>query len=115
LLLYGEDIRPRIPRKPVTNHIRDLMHAVYPLLARVRGDPARLTFPLDYPDRAGIAYGYDARYRDDDDPQRTATKDLVTNVLAAANGLTLLRAQRYVGSGKKSDIPRQYAIWIGDE
>jgi predicted nucleotidyltransferase len=115
LLVYGEDIRPRIPRKPVANHIRDVMHALVPLLARVRGNPALLTFPLDYPDPAGMVYGYDARYSDSNDPQYTPTKDLVTNVLAAANALTLLTAQRYVGSGKKSDIPRQYTIWIGDQ
>ena len=115
LLVYGEDIRPRIPRKPVVNHIRDLMHAMFPLLTRVRGNSALLTFPLSYPDPTGILYGYDTRYSGSNDPQRTCTKDLVTNVLAAANALTLLTAQRYVGSGKKSDIPRQYAIWIGDE
>jgi predicted nucleotidyltransferase len=115
LLVYGEDIRPRIPRKPVANHIRDVMHALFPLLARVRGNPALLTFPLNYPDPSGLLYGYDARYSDNSDPQDTRTKDLATNVLAAANALTLLVAQRYVGSGKKSDIPRQYAIWIGDQ
>jgi hypothetical protein len=115
LLLYGEDIRPRIPRKPVLNHTRDLMHALLPLLARVRGNPAQLAFPLDYPDPGGVLYGYDARFGDSDDAERVRTKDLVTNVLAAANALTLLKAQRYVGSGKKSDIPRQYTIWIADQ
>jgi hypothetical protein len=35
--------------------------------------------------------------------------------LAIANALTLRAAQQYVGSGKKSDIPRQYAIWVGGE
>jgi len=115
LLMYGEDIRPRIHRKPVANHIRDLMHTMFPLLARVRGTPELLTFPLDYPDPAGIVYGYDARNNDSNDPECLRTKDLVTIVLAAANALTLLTAQRYVGSGKKSDIPRQYTIWIGDQ
>ncbi len=28
LLVYGEDVRAQIPRKPVERHIRDLMHAV---------------------------------------------------------------------------------------
>jgi len=115
LLLYGEDVRPRIPRKPVANHIRDLMHAVFPLLARVRGERVPLRFPLDYPDPFGLLYGYDSRYRDSSEPRPTLTKDLVTNVLAAASALTLRAAQQYVGSGKKSDIPRQYAIWVGDE
>jgi predicted nucleotidyltransferase len=115
LLVYGEDIRPRIPRKPVVNHIRDLMHAMFPLLARVRGSPALLTFPLSYPDRSGMLYGYDSRCSNSPVAQCTPTKDLVTNVLAAANALTLLAARRYVGSGKKSDIPHQYTIWVGDQ
>jgi predicted nucleotidyltransferase len=115
VLVFGEDVRARIPRKPVERHIRDLMHSMYPLLARVRGSPAVLRYPLDYPDPAGALRGYDARYRDDPESQRTATKDLVTNVLGVANALTLLQARQYVGAGKKSDIPEQYRHWIGDE
>jgi hypothetical protein len=115
VLIYGEDVRPHIPRKPVEQHIRDLMHAIYPLLARVRGNPALLTYPLDYPDPTDALRGYDARYRDVPESRRTATKDLVSNVLGAANALTLLQARQYVGTGKKSDIPQQYRRWIGDE
>ena len=115
LLIYGEDVRPRIPRKPVEQHSRDLMHAMYPLLARVRGNPAVLTYPLDYPDPTDALRGYDARYRDVPESRRTATKDLVTNVLGAASALTLLQARQYVGTGKKSDIPEQYRRWVGDE
>ena len=72
----GEDIRPRVPRKPVERHIRDLMHSMVPLLARVRGDPPSLSYPLDYPDANGWLRGYDRRYRDLPADQRTATKDL---------------------------------------
>jgi predicted nucleotidyltransferase len=115
LLLYGEDVRSRIPRKPVASHARDLMHSMLPLLARVRGNPQLLMFPLGYPDPDGLLYGYDARYAASHEPDSPRTKDLVTNVLGAANALTLLAAQRYVGSGKKSDIPRQYRIWVGDK
>ena len=115
MLIYGEDVRPRIPRKPVERHIRDLMHAMYPLLARVRGNPAVLTYPLDYPDPTGALRGYDVRYRDVPESRRTATKDLVSNVLGAANALTLLQVRQYVGAGRKSDIPEQYRLWIGDE
>src|SRR5689334_23360054 len=115
VLMYGQDVRPQIPRKPVEHHVRDLMHSMYPLLARVRGNPERLIFPLDYPDPAGTLYGYDHRYYLAEGLQRTATKDLVTNVLAVANALILLTARQYVGSGKKSDIVKQYRAWIGDE
>jgi hypothetical protein len=114
-LVYGEDVRAQIPRKPVENHVRDLMHAMHPLLARVRGNPAALRFPIGFPDPAGALRGYDARLRDDAPAHRAATKDLVTNVLAAANALTLLRARQYVGAGRKSDVPEQYRRWVGDE
>ncbi|HEU5100548.1 MAG TPA: nucleotidyltransferase domain-containing protein [Roseiflexaceae bacterium] len=115
LLLYGEDVRPRVPRKPVANHISDLMHAVFPLLARVRGNRLPLRVPIDYPTPDGPLYGYDSRHAVGHEAHPAATKDLVTNVLTAANALTLRAARQYVGSGKKSDIPRQYAIWVGDE
>ena len=115
VLVSGEDVRLRVPRKPVERHIRDLMHSMYPLLARVRGSPPFLSYPLDFPDPGGELRGYDARYLDEPDPQRTATKDLVSNVLGAANALTLQAAQQYVGSGRKSDIPVQYRQWVGDE
>src|SRR5262249_804102 len=114
--LYGMDIRPQIPRKPVTAHIRDLMHSMYDLLARVRGNPPRLTVPLAYPDAVGKLYGYDQRrIRHGDDLRSVGTKDLVTNVLAIANVLTLRESGRYVGTGKKADIPEQYRQWVADQ
>jgi hypothetical protein len=112
VLMYGEDVRARVPRKPVESHARDLMHSLFPLLARVRGSPEALHYPLDYPDPTGALYGYDYRYLGEDLPRRTVTKDLVTNVLAAANALTLYKAKQYVGSGKKRDIPEQYRRWV---
>ncbi len=115
-LLYGEDIRAAVPRKPVADHTRHLMHSMYPLLARVRDDPPRLLVPLDYPDPAGEFYGYDRRrMRGADGELRASTKNLVLNVICAASALTLLAAGQYVGSGRKSDIAEQYRIWVGDE
>jgi predicted nucleotidyltransferase len=114
--LYGIDIRPQIPRKPIAAHIRDLMHSMYGLLARVRGNPPRLIVPLAYPDATGRLYGYDQRQiRDGDHIRTVGAKDLVTNTLAIANVLTLRSSGRYVGTGKKADIPEQYQQWIADE
>jgi predicted nucleotidyltransferase len=114
--LYGADIRPQIPRKPIEAHLRDLMHGIYFLLARVRSNLPRLTVPLDYPDPTDQLYGYDQRQiRDGDHTRTVGTKDLVTNTLAIANVLTLRRSGRYVGSGKKADIPEQYQQWVADQ
>jgi predicted nucleotidyltransferase len=115
-LLAGDDIRPRVPCKPVESHARDLMHSVLPLLARVRGDPPALAPPLGYPDPAGALYGYDRReVRVGSAIRSVGTKDLVSNTLAIANALTLRAAGRYVGDGRKADIPREYRRQIGDQ
>jgi predicted nucleotidyltransferase len=115
-LLYGEDIRAAVPRKPVADHTRHLMHSIYPLLARVRNSPPRLAVPLDYPDPAGEFYGYDRRrIRTADGEIRASTKNLVLNVVGAASALTLLAAGQYTGSGKKSEVAEQYRVWVGDE
>jgi hypothetical protein len=115
-LLYGDDIRPLVPRKPVESHARDLMHSVVPLLARVRGDPPALALPLGYPDPAGALYGYDRRTVQVGGAARSVgTKDLASNTLAIANALTLRAVGRYVGDGRKAAIPRQYRLQIGDQ
>ncbi|MEI7770837.1 MAG: nucleotidyltransferase domain-containing protein [Chloroflexales bacterium] len=114
-LIAGDDIRPLVPQKPAAAHARDLMYAVIPLIARMRGSPATLRIPLTFPDPVGPIDGYDQRtvqigaWR-----QPVGTKDLVSTVLAIANALTWQTARRYVGSGRKRDIPEQYALVIGD-
>ncbi len=50
-----------------------------------------------------------------DGASRASTKNVVLNVIGAASALTLLAAEQYVGSGKKSEIAEQYRIWVGDE
>jgi hypothetical protein len=114
-LIAGDDIRLRVPQKPAAAHARDLMHAVIPLIARMRGSPATLSIPLTVPDPAGLIYGYDQRtMQRGDQRQSVGTKDLASTVLAIANALTWQTARRYVGRGRKRDIPEQYALVIGD-
>lgn len=117
LLLYGEDIRALVPLKPVEKHIRDSMYSQYRLFARVRGNPPRLRFPLNYPDPVGEFYGYDCRQmRLPDGTSRPGIKDLAINVLSPADALILLKAGKYVVNGSwKSECVRQYRIWINDE
>jgi predicted nucleotidyltransferase len=113
LLMYGEDIRPQVPLKPIDSFIRDNMHFQYQLLARVRGNPEVLTFPLDYPDPAGEFYGYDRRPIRADGIIQYGTKDLVLNVLCPATALIALTAKQYVVS--KQHCVTQYRRWINDE
>ena len=117
LLIYGEDIRAAVPLKLVAEHIRDTMHAQYPLFARVRGNPSRLIFPLDYPDPTGEFLGYDCRsMRLADGTIGPGIKDLVINVLCPAEALILYKTNRYLGSGSwKRNCATQYRISINDE
>lgn len=114
-LLYGADIRLQIRRKPVELHTRDLLHAVFPLLTRLRHATATLTVPLDFPDSDAPFYGYTRRYTSSTEPPRdVGTKDIVNLVLAIANALTLEQVGDYVGRGRKSDIPQEYRRVVGD-
>jgi hypothetical protein len=61
LLLYGEDVRPSLPPKPLDAYLRDEMHLPLMLSARVRSGPAALTFPINFPDPSGEFLGYDRR------------------------------------------------------
>lgn len=116
LLMYGEDIRAAVPKKPIEDHIRDSMHTPYHLFARVRGNPPMLNFPLDYPDPSGEFYGYDSRLmRTADGASHPGIKELVLIVLCSAEALIWLKAGKYVGNGRKSDCGTQYRIWINDE
>ena len=116
LLLSGEDIRAQVPPKPVAEHIRDSLYAQYDLFARVRPHLQVLTVPLTYPDPQGQFYGYNRRFlRTIDGVSHPGIKDLALIVFGAASALTLLQAGEYTGTGRKSDIARQYRDWIGDD
>lgn len=117
LLMYGEDIRDSVPLKGVADHIRDSMFAQYRLFAQVRGNPSRLTFPLDYPVPVGEFYGYDRRLMHlRDGTSQRGIKDLVINVLSPAEALILHKAGKYIGTGSwKRNCAKQYRIWINDE
>lgn len=116
LLLSGEDIRAGVPQKPVAEHIRDSLYAQYDLFARVRPHLQVLKVPLTYPDPQAQFYGYNRRFlRTIDGVSHPGIKDLALIVFGAASALTLLKAGQYPGTGRKSDIARQYRNWIGDE
>lgn len=116
LLLFGEDIRAAVPQKPVANHIRDSLYAQYNLFARVRPQLQTLTVPLAHPDPQGQFYGYDRRsLRTIDGVSHPGIKDLALIVFGAAFALTLRKAGRYVGTGRKSEIAFHYRKQIGDE
>ena len=58
-LIYGEDIRPKIPEQPVAEFVREVIQEFYFFVTWKRPHQKVLTFPLSYPDAAGEFYGYD--------------------------------------------------------
>ena len=111
LLVYGEDIRDRIPMPPIKLYARLLMHETCRFLSRVRSNPPYLSYPLNYPDPNAEYYGYDRGERD-----RSAqpdTKELMNCVGKVALAIVTLQAGVYVKS--KSDCLVQYKLHINDE
>lgn len=75
----------------------------------------RLIVPLTYPDPNEQFYGYDRRQlKTADRTIHPGIKDLALIVYGAAYSLTLLKANRYAGTGKKSEIALHYREQIGD-
>ena len=113
-LLYGDDIRERMPLLSIALWARALLHGLLRFMARARHNPPCLTFPLDYPDSADDFYGYARRrLRSRDGGMHDTTKDLVRIVGGAASALVAWRAGRYVA--RKSDCVAAYREAIGDE
>jgi hypothetical protein len=91
-----------------------MMHAPYKFLARARGNPDYLVFPLNYPDPEGEFYGYDCQ-----EIEAVAggtikgMKELIMVTGVAGSAITALRAGVY--TEKKGDMVRLYREHINDE
>lgn len=107
LLVYGEDIRDSMPLPPigavVWTYLEAICSADQTFFTPRRQASEALTFPLTYPDPEGEFYGYDTH----------RGFALVLHIGLIVTILCAMRAQEYVAS--KSDCPRLYAEFIGDE
>ncbi len=114
LLVFGEDVRQRIPLIPLDFYTDLLMHDVYRFLSRVRGNPPYLTYPVNYPDPEGEFYGYDCReVRAANGTLVPGTKEIINCVGKAALAIVTLKAKVYVKN--KNDCLTQYKLHINDE
>jgi predicted nucleotidyltransferase len=113
-LLYGEDIRPRIPLLPIDTWTRERMRAAYWLIVKVFKRPAAVRRPLAYPRPDEEFYGYDQRTIVlPDGSQVRCTRDLIRVTGWAATALIALKAGIYVV--RKHDCHEIYQRSIGDE
>lgn len=112
-LIYGEDIRENIPLPDIDIFGHSLLLDAYHFLARVRGNPPYLTFPLEYPDPNAKFYGYTQRMQTNGEKNKTSTKELINCVGKAALAMVTIQGRVYVKN--KVDCIAQYKNHIGDE
>ena len=113
-LVYGEDIRERIPLPDIDIFGQSLLFDAYRFLSRVRGNPPFLTCPLDYPDPNAEFFGYTQRtIQTVDGAEQVSTKELINCVGKAALGMVTTQGRIHVKN--KTDCIFQYKKHIGDE
>ena len=113
--IFGADLRPVLPLRPLDRYTRRAMHTPATVFSVMRGHPAWLTAPIDYPDPNGRFYGYDRHHRRIGHGQQQAqggTTDLVWSVTQIANALIAHQAGQYVAT--KHDSYLKYRRWIND-
>lgn len=113
-LLYGEDIREKIPMPSIDVYARKCMHDVYYFYTLVRCPFQSLTYPMDYPDPDGEFYGYDQRQeRTLDGITFNSTRSLVQNIMWSAVAIVALKARKYIRT--KKDCVQLYKEYINDK
>lgn len=113
-LLWGDDLRQRLPLMSLPAWTRDRMHSSYWRLAGLFGRPLPLTIPLDYPDLDDAFYGYTRRpVHLPGGTLAPGTRDLMRAVGWMATALLAYQAGEYVAT--KRACAALYREHIGDE
>ncbi|HEX8996825.1 MAG TPA: nucleotidyltransferase domain-containing protein [Ktedonobacterales bacterium] len=113
-LVWGEDIRERLPLVSLAAWTRDRMHSSWWRIARLFARPTVITLPVEYPEPADPFRGYTRRtLRLADGEDVPCTRDLIRLIGWAATGLLALQCGVYVA--RKSDVHRLYRERIGGE
>lgn len=117
-LIYGVDIRDRLPRQSLDQYLRRYVQAPWDyitqvLRARAFRESGYLVYPLQYPDPAAEFYGYDQPRLPHRQESAPNMKALVATACWIATVIVGLRAGRTVAA--KSASVRLYQELIGDE
>jgi Nucleotidyltransferase domain len=112
VLLFGEDIRDRMPPMTLDAYLRTYWHAPFAYMAQVLRGTDRLRFPLTYPDADGEFFGYDRCEDKSHGEGAHSTKALVATVCWIATMIVGFRAGRMVGT--KAESVCSYREEIGD-
>jgi predicted nucleotidyltransferase len=112
-VIYGEDIRDRMPLPPMDAYMRHAMDLAFRLIARSRHPAEVLTFPLDYPDAEGEFYGYDrTEMRPVEGVSSFGIKDMIVSAGLIATAIIARKAGQYVAG--KSDCAPLYRAHVND-
>jgi predicted nucleotidyltransferase len=111
VLIYGEDIRDKIPLPSMDAYIRRVMWRAFTFpCRRLRPNRDYWKYPLDYPDPRHIFYGYVGW---DWATERSSIEALTSAVCALATAIIALECRQYVVT--KSGCVRLYKECIDDE
>jgi predicted nucleotidyltransferase len=114
VLLFGEDIREKIPTPCINVYTRKCMNDVYYFYTLARNPSKPLSYPINYPEPNAEFYGYDRRQeRNIDGVNFNSTRTIVQNVLWSAGALITRSFRLYIY--KKKDCIDLYKKYIGDE
>ena len=112
-LVYGADIRERVPLISLAEWTRDRMHSSWWRVARLFNRPDVITLPHDYPEPAARYFGYTRRpVRLPDGHEEPGTRDLIRLTGWAATALLAHQCGVYVA--RKSECHTLYRKHIGD-
>jgi len=113
-LMYGIDVRDRLPWPSLDAYLRDVTERAYSFVGRVLRGIEDVTPPLDYPAPGEEFYGYD-RKRVPWYPAgvERGLKELVSAATRIATAVVALRTGRFVGS--KGQSVQIYREAIGGE
>jgi predicted nucleotidyltransferase len=113
MVIYGEDIREKLPLMSLQEWTRDRMHTSYWRTVDLFKRPFVVTHPLAYPDQDGEFYGYDQRkLRLANGSEANCTRDLIRLIGWSATAILAFKAGQYVA--RKSDCQRLYTDYIAD-
>lgn len=113
-LLYGEDIRPRLPGFDADGYARSVVHTPYFSYRFAEQRPDALVYPLEHIDPGGPFFGFDQwQVPGPDGAELPSTKLLVATVGWTATAIVALRAGVYVRD--KAACAELYRERIGDE
>jgi len=112
ILIYGEDVRERMPSLSLDTYLRVYAHAPAACMSQVLRRTDTLVHPLHYPDPFGSFYGYDYHDARMGENGGRSIKGWVNAVCWIATIIVAFQSGRMIGT--KAESVRAYRECVGD-